>query len=110
MMDGMNVVEQRRLTAEEWQKHFDEQPRSGKRVKGYCEENGLTVHKFYYWRARLRELAGGAAASGFVECRVPEAASGCPVILECAGGYRLQIAAGFDERTLKRVLGVLAQC
>jgi transposase-like protein len=110
MMDEMKVVEQRRLTAEEWQKHFDEQPKSGKRVTDYCRENGLTVHKFYYWRVRLREQAGESTGSGFVECRVREAAPGCPVVLECKGGYRLQIAAGFDERTFKRVLGVLAQC
>lgn len=109
-MDGMNDMEQRRLTAEEWQKHFEEQPKSGKCVKDYCEENGLTVHKYYYWRARLRELAGESTGSGFVECLVQEAAVGRSMILECKGGYRLQIAAGFDERTLKRVLGVLTQC
>ena len=109
-MDEMKGVEQRRLTAEEWQKHFDEQPKSGKRVSEYCIENGLTVHKFYYWRTRLRELAGESTGSSFVECRVQEASPGCPVVLECAGGYRVQIAAGFDERTLKRLLGVLAKC
>jgi len=109
-MDETSIVEQRRLTAEEWQKHFEEQRKSGKRVKDYCAEKGLTTHKFYYWRARLRELAGESTVSRFVECRVQEAATGCPLILECVGGYRLQIAEGFDERTLKRVLGVLAQC
>ena len=56
-MDGLNGIEQRRLMAEEWQKHFDEQPKSGKRVSAYCAEHGLTTHKFYYWRNRLRELA-----------------------------------------------------
>ena len=109
-MDEMKVVVERRLTAEEWQKHFDEQPRSGKRVSAYCTENGLTIHKFYYWRTRLRELADESSGSGFVECRVREASPGCPVVLECAGGYQLQIAAGFDERNLKRLLGVLAKC
>jgi transposase-like protein len=76
MMDEMKVEEQRWLTAEEWQKHFDEQPKSGKHVTDYCRENGLTVHKFYYWRVRLREQAGESRGSGFVECRVQEAARG----------------------------------
>lgn len=109
-MDAMNVVEQRRLTAEEWQRHFEEQPKSGKRVKDYCQENGLTTHKFYYWRTRQRELAGEGTGRGFIECRLQGAAVGRPVVLECPGGYRLEIVAGFDERTLTRVLGVLAQC
>ena len=109
-MDEVSVMEQRRLRVEEWQKHFDEQAKSGKRVKDYCTENALTTHKFYYWRNRLREMAGESTGSGFVECRMQASAMGCPVILECGGGYRLQIAAGFDEKTLKRVLGVLAQC
>jgi len=109
-MDELNVVDQGRSKAEEWQKHFDEQSKSGKRVSAYCTEHGLTTHKFYYWRNRLRELAGRSSGGGFVECRVQSVATGCPVILECGSGYRLQIAAGFDERTLKRVLAVLAQC
>lgn len=109
-MDGMHDVAERRLTAAEWEKHFEEQPASGKRVNAYCREQGLTTHKFYYWRARLRGRGPEPGRRGFVECRMPEASLSSTVVLECRGGYRLHIGAGFDEGTLKRVLGVLAGC
>lgn len=107
-MDEVNVGVPRRLTAEEWRKHFDEQPKCGKTVSDYCRENGLTVHKFYYWRARLNEDEDGKGQSRFVECRLKQSVS--PLVLECMGGHRLHIGLGFDEETLKRVLGVLARC
>jgi hypothetical protein len=53
-MDEMHDVAERRRTAEEWEKHIQEQPASGRRVNAYCREQGLATHKFYYWRARLR--------------------------------------------------------
>lgn len=107
-MDSIEAVGRRRLTAEEWQKHFAERDGSGKRVIEYCREHGLTVHKYYYWRKRLQDGTPGGPHGGFVECRI-KATSGA-LILECGNGYRVHIGSGFDGKTLEQVLGVLERC
>jgi hypothetical protein len=40
-------------TIEEWQAHIEQQLASGKTQLQWCEENGIKVYKFRYWKKRL---------------------------------------------------------
>ncbi len=86
---------------------------SGESQAEYCRRHGLKRALFVYWKRRLQEKGTarrGRAAIQLVE--VPTAplsegsgmASGIAVV---AAGWRVELQAGFDEKALRRVLGVL---
>src|SRR5262249_20287466 len=54
---GDTVIETRPANpkAEEWAERIAIQQRSGKSVKQFCKEQGLTEYSFYAWRKRLQE-------------------------------------------------------
>ena len=37
-----------------WQKHFEEQKRSGKSQAQYCRERGLDIKRFGYWQRKFK--------------------------------------------------------
>ncbi|MCU0918682.1 MAG: transposase [Planctomycetes bacterium] len=112
-MDTENgtVVERRRMTAEEWEGHFEAQAKSGLRVEDYCQQNGITKHQFYYWKRQVRERQRGGKVASFVECRRVELgvmAGGC--LVECPGGYRLHVGMGCRMELAMGLLEALRKC
>ena len=93
--------------ADEWAERIAAQQRSGRSVKQFCKERGLTECSFYAWRKRLQEIGPVRFAlverSAWRQERTAEAA----LELVLATGERLRISAGVDAATLRTVLDVL---
>lgn len=89
---------------------------SGGNVAAFARKHGLAAWKLY----AVQRLSGGSrprrdrrkAGSEFVRVHVMEERADSAAALELVlrSGHRLLIPAGFDETTLRRVMGVLASC
>lgn len=90
---------------------------SGGNTAAFARERGLAAWKLYEaqrvaagtgCRRRRRRKVG----SDFVPVQVVEerATSSAPLELVLESGHRLLIPSGFDETTLRRLMGVLASC
>jgi hypothetical protein len=97
-----------REAAEELVKEFEA---SGLRRKQFCEQRGLSLGTLDLYRKRLRSAESGVEPKvGLVRVKVsaePRSGSGLQFVL--SDGLRLEVAEGFDEATLKRLLGLLGQ-
>src|SRR5215467_12259567 len=95
------------MRLEVWRERIAEHERSGRSVKDFCKERGLTAWSFYSWRKRLRET--GLVRFALVE-RGPlrqESALEAQLELVLASGERLRIGAGVEAATLRRVVETL---
>lgn len=90
---------------------------SGGNTAAFARDHGLVAWKLY----EAQQVAAGAgrrrrqrrkAGSDFVPVQVVEerTASPAPLELVLGSGHRLLIPCGFDETTLRRVMGVLTSC
>ena len=78
----------------------------------FARMHGLPPWKLYQaQRARAKKSASNRRSGALVPVSVC-AAEVDPACLELVlpAGYRLRVPAGFDEVSLRRLLGVLAQC
>jgi hypothetical protein len=93
-----------------WQEHVERQQASGLTQKEYCQEQGLRLHCFWYWKGRIHPRK---TTVQLVEARVgdPHALlhSGSPLSLTMNGLYRIEIEKGFDPLTLKQLLHILRE-
>jgi hypothetical protein len=86
-----------------WRERIAQQVESGKSVPGFCKENKLAEHTFYYWRLKFRRDQKPVTFA-LVEAKQPaKESSGIELVL--AQGDRLRIPN--DEATLRLVLNVL---
>lgn len=91
-----------------WEKHILRWPSSGLSQAGYCQEHGLRLKSFGYWK---RKIMASKASPSLVE--VPPAVSAQlfplskPIRLQIGHKYRIEIERGFDAETLSLLLGVL---
>jgi hypothetical protein len=86
-MDVQKVTHEIRL--QQWIGIIKECRGSGKSVRSWCEENGISEKSYFYWQRRIREAAcqeltthqeqqvkkaepSQANAPAFAECRIPE--------------------------------------
>ncbi len=91
---------QRAQTMATWAERIEQQQASGKSIKAYCQEAGVKVWQFSYWRGVLRPKA---EAAGFVEVRVKGSGA---VTLE-VDGCRVRVERGFDAELLREVVAAL---
>ena len=63
----------------EWKKRFLAASRHSGGVRGYCQETGIRLDRFYYWR---RRIAPRRAAAAFTAVEVVDA----PDSVSCEGG------------------------
>ena len=98
-----------REAAEELVREFEA---SGLRRKQFCAERGLSTYTLDLYRKRLRLAEGGAEPKGGL-VRVQLSAGAGPrrerIAVSVERGLRVEIAEGFDEATLKRLLAVIEQ-
>ncbi len=106
---GDTVIEAKPASpkADEWAERIAAQRRSGKSVKQFCRERGLTEYSFYAWRKRLQE--GGPVRFALVERNARRQERTAEAVLErvLATGERLRIGPGVDITTLRTVLDAL---
>lgn len=98
----------------QWRALVDRAQESGQRPRRFCQEQGLNVGQFYYWR-RVFALQA-AAEDPKAHFALVRRGSGRSDLIEDDGlelqvgrGWRLRIRRGVDEATLRVVLGALSE-
>lgn len=115
----------RRRTRAQWRQLVEGWPESGLTQAQYCERHNISVASLYRWREVLRRepvenrpapRVGRADDAvrllpvellGELGQRVRDTAPALSLVF--ADGVRLEIAPGFDDATLRRVIGVLRE-
>jgi putative transposase len=103
-----------RLT--EWRELLADQRSSGMSVKQWCESEGISENRYYYWRKRLSEpVVSLAPASPLAPRWLPVAlndATPCsPGLTLRVGRVSVDVSSGFNAGLLSSVLNVLeARC
>lgn len=70
---------------EQWQRHIEEQARSGVNIVKYCKAAGVKESGFYRWR---KLLLGKSRQAGFM--RVDESKAQAGLIITTPNGYRVE--------------------
>ena len=116
------------IRLQEWATIIREANNSGLHKKVWCEQNGISIRRFYYWLKKLRDhlltLSAGTVPPAvqilpvFCELKAPGLAElqerqdmSAPVfspelMLDC-GQYRILVGAGIKTATLSTVLEVI---
>ena len=81
---------------EEWRRLFSEQERSGMNAKNFCREMGLCANVYYRKKKSL-------ANEGTLVKLPVKIETGAPIRITI-GGVTIEVASGFTERELVRVL------
>jgi hypothetical protein len=90
---------------------------SGVSQCAFCEERGVALSTFRYWRGRLAPDAGEVRtapppAVQLVAVQVmadPPVGTGSGIVLRAGVGVCIEVATGFDAATLHRVLATLGE-
>ena len=98
----------REATRSKWQSLVARQVRSGKSVRQFCSEEGLSPATLFWWRSKLKSRE----ASHLIPVTVVDAPSPMPPSVEAfelsIGNATLSIPHGFDAEELRRILQVLS--
>ena len=104
----------------QWAQLMQARSASGQSIDEFCQANGISRNKYFYWQRKLREAAAQQLAA-----RQPETAlvpSGWAQVTEHAvlkdskslllriGGAEIELREGFDEALLASVCRVLSSC
>ena len=81
---------------------------SGRTVKDWCKESGISEQTYYRWQKRLFEMARQQQEGRFAEI-TPEHVDGIAVTVRVAGA-EVDIRSGADAATVETVLRVLKSC
>ena len=90
----------------EWHTEIEAQQRSGLSQRAWCDQRGIPVGTFAWWKHQLRSL-GRASEVAFVDVVVAEAAAPTVDIVLRHSGHRVVVGPHFDERLLRRVIAAL---
>ena len=112
------------LKEQHWREVIRGQVESDEAVARFCAREGVSVHRFYWWRRTLRERDGqsapevqvstdgkpsgadGEAGKSFVPVRLPFLAE-APIEVVHPGGLVVRVPTGFDAMSLRRILMTL---
>ena len=93
----------RREREAKWRDRVRKQKRGKLSVRDFCRRERVSEKSFYSWR---RRFAGeGAPEREFVEVAAPHVAQAIEVV--ASDGTVVHVPAGFDAKTLERLLDVL---
>lgn len=108
-----------RETRAVWARRIGRWHRSGLTAAGFAAREGVNPRTLTFWKWKLGHARrasdqpgdpGGDGRVGFVEvlrAATPAASSAPAVELVLPAGYRIRVAAGFDDATLRALLDVL---
>ena len=98
---------------------IEEQKRSGLGVGAFALSRGIDPARFFWWRGEIRRRIERhlqapprpAFAEAVVVDRDPfPVGPGSHFIVEVGGDRRIEVPPNFDERVLRRLIGVLTSC
>jgi hypothetical protein len=102
----LDPVEKRRF----WQEQIVRQLQSKMSQARYCEQNGLKLHQFTYWKYKDSKKAACADVT-FVSVPLTgfraSATAGAGLNLITATGHRIEVCPEFDPATLKQLIAAL---
>jgi len=93
-----------------WKEQIERQLQSKMSQAQFCEQNGLKLHQFTYWKY-IHGKKAVATEVAFVS--VPVAGFGAPAAARAAlhlvtdAGHRIEVYPGFDPATLKQLIVAL---
>ena len=99
---------QRKLA--EWSERVASCRSSGKKVKEWCEENGVSPGSYYRWQKILFEMAAAERSRSGSEMQfaeVPISKKTAPTAIIHLGNAEVEIFSGIDETTLQTICRVL---
>jgi hypothetical protein len=110
-MADMNPVE---LESSEkcrfWQEQINRQMHSKLSQAQFCEQNGLKLHQFSYWKYKHGKNATDTDIT-FVSVPMASFRTSLParaaLHLVTDAGHRIEVYPGFDPATLKQLIAVL---
>ncbi len=113
-MSNTEPVQSHKERRAQWRALVDQARESGQRPSQFCQEHGLDLAKFYYWRRVFTlENLEGSPDTRFALVRrgaaVKEAGGDAALELQVDRGWRLLIPRGVDGPTLRIVLGALSK-
>ncbi len=90
----------------QWQQHIAAWQRSGQTRAAYCEQNGLKLQTFAYWRKRLKVEVRPVTLVQLPTC---EPLNQHPAALRIVvdGCFTIEVADGFTSSTLARTIEVV---
>jgi hypothetical protein len=105
-----------RQREEYWRRIVTRQPASGQSIRDWCARHEVTEASFYAWRRTLAQRGILRSASAkrrraqvvAVEMAAGPNTSGAPLGL-IVNDVRIEIASGFDEVTLRRLISALRE-
>ena len=113
-MSNAESVQSHEERRAQWRALVNQARESGQRPGQFCQEHGLDLAKFYYWRRVFAlENVEGSAEARFALVRrgvaAREVGGDAGLELQLDRGWRLLIPRGVDEATLQVVLGALSK-
>ena len=93
------------LSVQKWEEQVRACQESGKAVKEWCTENGISVGTYYAWLRRVRETAITEEQRVF-----PLTAEQPAGIRIKAGGIDISLPEGASPEQLTAVIGALKSC
>ena len=112
-MDTQKVAEEYRLS--QWTRVIQEQKRSGQNIKDFCQENGISRNKYFYWQRKLRKAAcegllkaeepANIVPAGWIQVK-PDQLTKTTLHIEVSG-CRITVDEGTDPELLKKVCRIL---
>jgi hypothetical protein len=101
-----------------WRRIVTGQPASGQSIRDWCARHEVTEASFYAWRRTLAQrgvVRNGAAKTRRARLvavevtRGPSPSARSTSLGLIVNGFRIEIAEGFDEDALRRLLRVLQE-
>jgi hypothetical protein len=93
-----------------WKEQIERQLQSKMSQAQFCEQNGLKLHQFTYWKY-IHGKKAVATEVAFVSVPVAgfgaPAAAGAALHLVTDAGHRIEVYPGFDPATLKQLIVAL---
>jgi len=88
---------------------------SGLSLMAYSRQSAVSYQKLLYWRSKLGATTSPKKTRATNDTLVPvrvvaDAAAQAPFEVWLANGVALNVTTGFDERELRRLIGVLSAC
>jgi hypothetical protein len=92
---------------QKWESIIEDRKESGLSIVDYCRENKIAVATYHYWKKKISsELA---VTDKFTEIGITSE-HGVGLWFDFGNGVKLVVDHGFDQVTLKRLMGTVGSC
>ena len=106
-MNG-TIGNERQRQFNEWSVIVQECEESGLSVRAYCEQRGIGVKTYYYWRKKLRELSSKSAQPEIVQVEVPVQHKQSGIIIKTSN-ISIEIPCSATPKTVRAAVSFLRQ-